>query len=114
VGDPVVDMMPGMSSRQLKRLSKAWEGMDVDQRTMALSELVLPCLTHPALSTPRLEELVWHRMVLKGHPQDVVSQAHKVQKSWPKELDKARLFASKTLDSWLQTGMLIPSEQATD
>jgi len=71
-------------------------------------------LTHPALSTPRLEELVWHRMVLKGHPHDVVSQAHKVQKSWPKELDKARLFASKTLDSWLQTGMLIPSEQATD
>ena len=114
VGDPVVDMMPGMSSRQLKRLSKAWEGMDVDQRTMALSELVLPCLTHPDLSTPRLEELVWHRMVLKGHPHDVVSQAHKVQKSWPKELDKARLFASKTLDSWLQTGMLIPSEQATD
>jgi len=44
----------------------------------------------------------------------VVSQANKVQKSWPKELDKARLFASKTLDSWLQTGMLIPSEQATD
>lgn len=114
VEDPVVEMMPGMAPRQLKRLRRAWPNMDVDQRTQALSELVLPCLPHPGLSTPRLEELVWHRMVLREHPQDVVSQAHRVQTSWPKDLDEARLFASRLLDRWLRTGMLSPIEEATD
>lgn len=113
VEDPSVDMMPGMAPRQLKRLSKAWGEMDVDQRTQALSELVLPCLVSTTLSTPRLEELVWHRMVPRGHPQDVVSQAFRTEKMWPVRLDEARLYASKVLDTWLRTGVLMPHEQAT-
>ena len=48
--------------------------MDVDQRSMALSELLLPCLTQPELSTPRLEELT-DRMVV-GDDFDLASQLH--------------------------------------
>ena len=107
VESPAPDMIPGLSQRQLKRLSKAWPTMDVDERTLALSELVLPCLSHSQLSTPRLEELVWHRMVLKGQPQDLVSQAHIVQSAWPEDIDAGRIHASKVLDHWLTTGILV-------
>ena len=108
VESPAPDMIPGLSDRQLKRLAKAWPNMDVDERTLALSELVLPCLTHAQLSTPRLEELVWHRMVLGGHPQDLVSQAHIVQSTWPGEQEASRIHASKVLDRWLTSGILAP------
>jgi hypothetical protein len=112
--EPVTDMMPGLSERQLKRLTKVWPNMDVDQRTLALSELVLPCLAHGQLSTPRLEELVWHRMVARDHEQDVVSQAHLAQRRWPEDAEEARKHASKLLDSWLATGRLNAPVQATD
>ena len=106
VESPAPNMIPGLSERQLKRLSKAWPNMDVDERTLALSELVLPCLTHSQLSTPRLEELVWHRMVLGGQAQDLVSQAHIVQSTWPDEQEACRIHASKVLDHWLTSGTL--------
>jgi len=106
VESPAPNMIPGLAERQLKRLSKAWPNMDVDERTLALSELVLPCLTHSQLSTPRLEELVWHRMVLGGQPQDLVSQAHIVQSTWPDEQESCRIHASKVLDRWLTSGTL--------
>ena len=47
-------MIPGLSERQCGKLRKAWPKMDLEQRTTALSELILPCLTHASLSTPRL------------------------------------------------------------
>lgn len=105
---PVVAMVPGLSANQLKRLSKAWPTMDVDERTLALSELVLPCLTETVLSTPRLEELIWHRLVVREHPLDLVSQAHTVHAAWPKEREASRLHASNLLDSWLKTSALVP------
>ena len=64
VKSPSQGMLPGLPERQLTRLSKVWSTMDVDERSLALSELILSCLTESELSTPRLEELVWHRMVV--------------------------------------------------
>lgn len=112
--EPVIEMMPGLSGRQLKRLTKVWPTMDVEQRTLALSELVLPCLVHGQLSTPRLEELVWHRMVARDQEQDLVSQAHLAQSSWPEGKDEARKHASALLDAWLVSGTLSANGQATD
>jgi hypothetical protein len=114
IQEPVIEMMPGLSARQLKRLTKAWPSMDVDQRTLALSELALPCLAHAQLSTPRLEELLWHRLVIRDQSLDLVSQAHLAQRSWPSDVDGARVHASKLLDQWLTTGHLALKEQATD
>ena len=98
--------MPGLSERQLKRLRRVWSTMDVEQRTMALSELLLPCLTEAELSTPRLEELAWHRMVVGEEAVDLASQVHHLKHAWPQEADASRLFASKLLDGWLGTGQL--------
>tara|TARA_B100000614_G_scaffold253337_1_gene267149 strand:- start:6818 stop:7741 length:924 start_codon:yes stop_codon:yes gene_type:complete len=114
VSNPAVEMMPGLSQRQLNRLRRAWPTMDVEQRSMALSELILPCLTEPELSTPRLEALAWHRMVVGDGEKDLVSQLHEVKKAWPSDADAGRVFGSTLLDTWLQTGELSVPAQATD
>ena len=108
VAEPASGMIPGLSERQLNRLSKAWPTMDVDARTLALSELVLPSLVNPSLSTPRLEELMWHRMLIGEQPKDIVSQVHAVAEVWPEGADASRLYASKILDAWLVSGQLQP------
>ena len=114
VPSPAEGMMPGLSDRQLKRLGKVWPTMDVDQRSMAISELLLPCLTHPELSTPRLEELTWHRMLVGDDTVDLASRLHLVNRAWPEEAEASRLFASGLLDRWLGTGQFSTEPQATD
>jgi hypothetical protein len=99
-------MIPGLSERQLKRLTKVWPTMDVDQRSLALSELLLPCLMEKEISTPRLEELVWHRMMVGDAPMDLASQAHAIKKEWPEDETASKLFASSLLDGWLRSGFL--------
>ena len=111
---PAEGMMPGLSERQLKRLRRVWPTMDVDQRSMALSELLLPCLTQPELSTPRLEELTWHRMVVGDDTTDLASQLHLVKQAWPDDQGGGRLFAGSLLDRWLSTGRFSSAKQATD
>jgi len=114
VPSPAAGMMPGLSERQLRRLAKGWPNMDVDQRSMAISELLLPCLTESELSTPRLEELTWHRMLVGDEHIDLASQLHLVKHAWPDEADASRLYASKLLDRWLGTGQFSAEGQATD
>ena len=107
---PSPGMIPGLSERQLKRLSKVWATMDVDQRSLALSELLLPCLLEKDLSTPRLEELVWHRMVVGDAEMDLASQAHAIKKEWPEDETASKLYASTLLDEWLSSGLLKSSQ----
>ena len=80
--------------------------MDVEQRSLALSELLLPSLLEKELSTPRLEELVWHRMVVGEAEMDLASQAHTIKAEWPEDETASKLFASALLDGWLSTGLL--------
>ena len=56
VPSPAPEMIPGLSERMLSRLQKGWAKMDATSRASALSELILPTLVNPALSTPRLED----------------------------------------------------------
>ena len=44
VPNPEVAMIPGLSKMMLNRLQKKWQKMDVEQRSSAISELVLPNL----------------------------------------------------------------------
>ena len=107
VKQPEPNMIPGLAERRLKKLHRAWATMDVEERTQALSELVLPCLVEPTLSTPRLEELVWHRMLVGDEDVDLASQAFAAQGKWPEALSDERLHASKLIDHWIQTGNLM-------
>ena len=113
VKKPYPNMIPGLAERRLKKLQTAWPKMDVEQRTQALSELALPCLTDMTLSTPRLEELLWHRMLVGDVEVDLASQAFAAQQMWPNGLNEERLHASKLIDKWLQTGHLQIELEAT-
>ena len=62
------------------------------------------------LSTPRLEELIWHRMLVGDSDTDIVSQLELIQQAWPLDGEEARIFASKVLDRWLKTAVLSPGD----
>lgn len=106
VPSPAPEMIPGLSERMLTRLQKGWSKMDVVSRSSALSELILPTLANPTLSTPRLEELVWHRLVIGTSDVDVMSQVFLAEKAWPDDAVQAKIHASKLADSFLKTGLL--------
>jgi len=107
VPSPASGMIPDLSERMLARLRKGWPQMDAEARSAALSELLLPALQNPSLSTPRLEELVWHRLMLGTSDVDVMSQVHLAEQSWPKEAGEAKVHASKLADIFLKSGLLI-------
>jgi len=106
VPEPVIDMIPGLSKMMLKRLTKSWPEMDVDQRSAAISELVLPTLRLDGISTMRLEELIWHRAMIPGNGIDIASQLHSANDQWPEDLDEAKIHASSILDSLITSGHL--------
>ena len=110
---PRQGMIPHLPERRLMKLQKAWPGMNVDERKQALSELILPCLTDSSLSTPRLEELVWKRMLVGEEKIDLASQAYALREGWPEDADASRLHAAKRLDHWLRTGFLVLEDEAT-
>jgi hypothetical protein len=107
VPSPAPEMIPGLSERMLSRLQKGWPKMDATSRASALSELILPTLVNPTLSTPRLEELVWHRLVIGTSDVDVMSQVFLAEKAWPDATGQAKIHASKLADFFLQTGLLL-------
>lgn len=97
-------MIPDLPTRMLKKLRVRWGEMSFDERTAALSELVLPLLRNDAISTMRLEELIWHRMLIPGCDLDIASQLKIASDSWPDEDNAARLHASTVSDKLISQG----------
>ena len=106
ITNPELGMLHNMSISMLKRLTKKWPKMAYDQRQQALSELALPCLINDKLSTPRLEELIWYRVVTVEGQQDLHSQIYYTQEAWPQEVDESKSFASSLLKRLITTGQL--------
>ncbi len=98
------DMIPDLSSRMLNKLAKRWDEMDFDNRSSALSELILPVLRNSKISTMRIEELIWHRLIIPGCAMDIASQLHLATNEWPDDDEKARLHASLVADKLLIEG----------
>ena len=109
VENPSVEMIPLASQRRLHRLKKLWGGMDASARAQALSEYSLPLLSSPGISTARLEELIWKRMLIPNQSTDLASILFLIMKEWPSESDSAILHAGRMLDELLKTGQLLPS-----
>ena len=108
VPSPGIEMLDGISKNMLNRLSKKWQTMDSGQRSQALSELALPCLEKCNLSTPRLEELIWHRILVGGSEQDIHSQIHTTEREWPITEPEDKKYARRVLTSLLSSGLLNP------
>lgn len=104
ISNPNTDMIPDFPSSILRRLSKKWPKMDYEQRRQAMSELALPVLLNPKISTPRLEELLWFRIVVGEGMQDLHSQIHSAIINWPVEEVKKKSHASEILKNLISTG----------
>ena len=78
--------------------------MDVEHRSSAISELVLPSLRLGGISTMRLEELIWHRAMIPGNDVDIASQLYNAQEMWPNDETEAKVHASSILDGLIVNG----------
>ena len=103
---PAQDMIPNLSQTMLKRLRKRWDKMDFDSRSQAISELALPSLIDNVISTPRLEELFWHRLMIRGEEQDIYSQIHLTKNDWPTEEGQTKAHSSTILRGLISQGKL--------
>lgn len=106
VSVPAQDMIPNLSQTMLKRLRKRWDKMDFDSRSQAISELALPSLIDNVISTPRLEELFWHRLMIRGEEQDIYSQIHLTKNDWPTEEGETKAHSSTILRGLISQGKL--------
>ena len=106
VTEPAQGMIPNLSQTMLKRLRKRWDKMDFDSRSQAISELALPSLSDNVISTPRLEELFWHRLLIRGDEQDIYSQIHLTKTDWPSDEEQTKGHSSAILKVLISQGKL--------
>ena len=103
VPDPSVEMLPGLDPFLLEGVTLGWNKMDVEDQARSLSTYFLPLLSSERLSTPRIEELGWHRILAPDWSRDLASQLHDLSNDWGRSED-LRLFASRTVDGLVRTG----------
>jgi len=106
VSEPDYSAIPDISERMIKRLTKVWPEMDFEQRSMALSEMMLPTL-RSSLSAARIEELGWQRLLSAGSSTDIASQISIVEREWKDTKLSDILFASTLADRLIMTGNLV-------
>lgn len=97
--------LPGLSHRSLVRLCKAWPTLDHQQRSSALSELMLPVINASEISAPRLEGLGWGRIMAGNWSQDLFTQLNSERVAWEGESEPL-LYASRRIDHLIATGSL--------
>ena len=106
IPDPDVSMLPGVDKFALESLHLAWFSMDQEDRARALSNLLLPLIPLNLPSTPRIEELGWHRVIAPSWSRDLASQIHDIGKVLH-SCENERLFLSRLIDSLVRDGMHI-------
>lgn len=106
VAQPDLSVLPEVSPRMITRLAKLWQEMDFEQRSMALSEVMLPTL-RSSMSSARIEELGWQRMLPAGNELDIASQLSTVEREWSDSVQDDVLFASILTDRIISSGNLV-------
>jgi hypothetical protein len=97
-----LSQLPGISTSLLSRMRKRWHSMSLEQRSEAMSDLLLPVLENPDCATARIEELGWRRVVGTGWVLDLATMLKKSRDSWLPD----PLSVSKAMDSLISTGLL--------
>ena len=103
VPDPSVEMLPGLDPFLLEGLTLGWSKMNIEDQARSLSTYFLPLLSTERPSTPRIEELGWHRVLAPEWSRDLASQLHDLSNEW-NHSEQVRLFASRTVDGLVRTG----------
>ena len=107
ITNPDTEMIPKFPTSLLKRLAKKWPNMNFEQRKQAMSELALPTLMDGKISTPRLEELIWFRIVINEDESDLHSQIYQAKSAWPADQDACKSHAASLLKRLISTGKMV-------
>jgi hypothetical protein len=102
LADCDLSQLPGLSTSLLSRMRRRWHSMSLEQRSAAMSDLLLPVLENPDCATARIEELGWRRVVGTGWDSDLATMLKKSRDSWLPD----SLSVSKAMDSLISTGLL--------
>ena len=102
LADCDLSQLPGLSTSLLSRMRKRWHSMSLEQRSAAMSDLLLPVLENPDCATARIEELGWRRVVGTGWDLDLATMLKNSQDTWLPD----PLSVSKAMDSLISTGLL--------
>ncbi|MEC9090738.1 MAG: hypothetical protein VYC11_05150 [Candidatus Thermoplasmatota archaeon] len=98
--------IPGIDSVALDAVRRRWSKFDLEGRAQSLSHLLKPLLHSETLSTARLEELGWHRILAPGWESDMASQIERFLVSWKSTDTSKRQLAGDAIDNLLRTGRL--------
>lgn len=101
VSEPDDTLLPDIDDEMLSATKDSWSVLDEQQRAEALSEIAAPEVFGGSLGTARLEELVWHRLVVSNRPRDMHSQFAALQTRFS---DDALEAANTCIDQLLSTG----------
>ena len=101
VSEPDATLLPAIDAERLSATKDSWSGLDEHQRAEALSKIAAPEVFSGTLGTARLEELVWHRLVVSNRPRDLHSQFAALQTRFS---DDGLEAVSTSIDQLLSTG----------
>ena len=101
VSEPDATLLPAIDAERLSATKDSWSGLDEHQQAEALSEIAAPEVFSGTLGTARLEELVWHRLVVSNRPRDLHSQFAALQTRFS---DDGLEAVSTSIDQLLSTG----------
>ncbi len=94
-------LLPEIDEERLSATKDSWQGMDEQQRAEALSEIAAPEVFSGSLGTARLEELIWHRLMVSNRPCDLHSQLSSLQTAFSENPIEA---VNSSIDQLLSTG----------
>ena len=104
VQEPDLIELPGIDSVGLKLLRGEWNKIDLDEQSKRLSELVKTLLTS-SIGVARLEELIWHRILVQGWDSDLASQCSRVLRELNSSSNRL-VSASRLIDKIIINGRL--------
>ncbi len=88
----------------LINLSISWDELDIENKSVSISNLIKPVLNKSLPSTARIEELVWNCVVGNGWQTDLAGQLSILKKNW--HLQGGRLHANNLIEKLLIRGHL--------
>lgn len=73
VDSPDLSELSQLDKEREESTRETWSALDADAKAEAMSTLVLPEVISDKISTTRLEELVWHRIIISNSDNDLHS-----------------------------------------
>lgn len=104
VKKPYMGNYSWIDETDMTNLSISWEELDIENKSVLISNLVKPVLNKSLPSTARIEELVWNCVVGNDWQTDLAGQLSILEKNW--HLEDGRLNANNLIEKLLTRGHL--------